>query len=359
MPVVLNQTKSDYPFGMVMPGRNWTAASAEGYRFGFNGKEGDGEIKGEDNSLDFGANIYDPRIGKWFKVDDLSAIYPENSPFSFAANNPIMYIDRDGNKLTAANVESMMTLMEHFSTVFSDYDVMNKLFQVTEDGLSIKPISLETLYAAIRAVDAGNGDYFDERDATALAYGYYSVVNSEDVYEVEFVENDTKLDEETVFAYADLANASGDKIENGKNLPNGGAIVSNTLKTRILLNTDKIESIDVYNLTGSEVIKRNPDAGIANAIVGTYLVSEYLKDATESEKGLKSAKTGDMKMIQMKVENLGNRIVNHPQSDGSMYGIEQLYHKSEPSISGNCCDVTAIPDRIQVEVHDTSGQRDF
>jgi len=31
-------TLAQSPFGMVMPGRNWIAASAEGYRFGFNGR---------------------------------------------------------------------------------------------------------------------------------------------------------------------------------------------------------------------------------------------------------------------------------------------------------------------------------
>jgi len=57
-----------YPFGMVMPNRSWTAASAEGYRFGFNRKEEDGEIKGEKNSCDFGGRIYDPKLGNGFQL---------------------------------------------------------------------------------------------------------------------------------------------------------------------------------------------------------------------------------------------------------------------------------------------------
>jgi len=97
MPVVLNQTKSDYPFGMVMPGRNWTAASADGYRFGFNGMEGDDEISGNANDLDFGNRTYDPRIGRFRVIDLLSNKFASWSPYAFSINNPIKFEDLSGD----------------------------------------------------------------------------------------------------------------------------------------------------------------------------------------------------------------------------------------------------------------------
>ncbi|HUM47427.1 MAG TPA: hypothetical protein PLD84_10885, partial [Chitinophagales bacterium] len=51
--------KDYYPFGMLMPERNY---SSDNYRFGFNGKENDNEAKGSGNSVEFGARIYDPRL---------------------------------------------------------------------------------------------------------------------------------------------------------------------------------------------------------------------------------------------------------------------------------------------------------
>ncbi|MCU7549877.1 hypothetical protein OCK74_12165 [Chitinophagaceae bacterium LB-8] len=39
------------------------------YRYGFNGKENDNEVKGDGNSLDFGGRIYDPRLGRWHSTD--------------------------------------------------------------------------------------------------------------------------------------------------------------------------------------------------------------------------------------------------------------------------------------------------
>ena len=69
----------------------------ETYRFGFNGQETDPEIKGSGNSLDFGARIYDPRIGRWFSVDPYKSLYVPISPYSFALNSPIKLLDADGN----------------------------------------------------------------------------------------------------------------------------------------------------------------------------------------------------------------------------------------------------------------------
>ena len=69
------------------------------YRYGFNGMEKDNEVKGLANSLDFGARIYDPRIGRWLSLDPLAAKYTSLSPYNFVANNPIYLIDKDGESI--------------------------------------------------------------------------------------------------------------------------------------------------------------------------------------------------------------------------------------------------------------------
>jgi len=43
---------------MLMPNRQLNAAN---YRYGFNGKENDNEVKGVGNQVDFGERVYDPR----------------------------------------------------------------------------------------------------------------------------------------------------------------------------------------------------------------------------------------------------------------------------------------------------------
>ena len=66
------------------------------YKYSFNGKEKDDEVKGSGNSYDYGARIYDPRLGKFFSVDALSHAYPWFTPYQFAGNTPISAIDLDG-----------------------------------------------------------------------------------------------------------------------------------------------------------------------------------------------------------------------------------------------------------------------
>jgi RHS repeat-associated protein len=67
-----------------------------GDRYGFNGKENDGEVKGEGNSLDFGARVYDPRISGFLSVDPLTGSYPDISPYLYAEDNPIYLLDVEG-----------------------------------------------------------------------------------------------------------------------------------------------------------------------------------------------------------------------------------------------------------------------
>ena len=77
-----------------MPGRKFTAGTQ--YRYGFNGKENDNEVKGEGNQQDYGMRIYDPRLGKFLSVDPLMPDYPFYSPYQFAGNKPIVAADLDG-----------------------------------------------------------------------------------------------------------------------------------------------------------------------------------------------------------------------------------------------------------------------
>ena len=44
--------------------------------------EKDDEIKGTGNSYDFGARMYDSRLGRWFAIAPLSHMYPNMSDYS-------------------------------------------------------------------------------------------------------------------------------------------------------------------------------------------------------------------------------------------------------------------------------------
>jgi len=93
-PVVVN-ANDYYAFGGQMAGRGYDLNNAA-YRYGFNGKENDNEVKGAGNQQDYGMRIYDPRIGRFLSVDPITNQYPELTPYQFASNTPIQAIDLDG-----------------------------------------------------------------------------------------------------------------------------------------------------------------------------------------------------------------------------------------------------------------------
>jgi RHS repeat-associated protein len=85
-----------YPGGMPQPGRGYVQNASKPYRFGFNGKENDNEVKGKGNQQDYGMRIYDTRLQRFLSTDPLYKSYPELTPYQYASNSPIENIDLDG-----------------------------------------------------------------------------------------------------------------------------------------------------------------------------------------------------------------------------------------------------------------------
>ncbi|MFT5832538.1 MAG: RHS repeat-associated protein [Cognaticolwellia sp.] len=86
--------------------------AAEGYRYGFNGQEQDGELM--DGAVVFKYRVHDPRIGKFLSVDPLSPKYPWNSSYAFAENRVIDGIDLEG----AEHLNFMVANDKEYGRVF-------------------------------------------------------------------------------------------------------------------------------------------------------------------------------------------------------------------------------------------------
>lgn len=117
-----------YCFGSVMPGRNYQAASTNKHRFGFNGKETDPET----DLQDYGMRIYNPGLGRFLSLDPVASEFVSFSPFCFAANSPLLFIDFEGafkvEVTQAAMQKSQLSELEvaQFTQIINNIEILLK-----------------------------------------------------------------------------------------------------------------------------------------------------------------------------------------------------------------------------------------
>ena len=122
-----------------------------GYRYGFQGQERDDNVKGSGNSYDFGARMYDPRVGRWLSRDPAFKKYVDLSPYGFTANNPIIFVEIDGRVFDLSNltkgqkkaylkkVNNLKNQSKIFDYYYSYLENSEKIFTVKEDQKSDAP----------------------------------------------------------------------------------------------------------------------------------------------------------------------------------------------------------------------------
>ena len=126
---------SDYPtFGSPMPTRQWNDPNSK-YKYGFNGMENDDDINVDGGSYDFGGRIYDSRLGRWLSLDPLLKKFADVSPFNFAYNCPILFLDKDGEIIDlSALTADQLSLYEAKIKVLKESPMFKKMYERLEQS---------------------------------------------------------------------------------------------------------------------------------------------------------------------------------------------------------------------------------
>ncbi|MFN3759541.1 MAG: RHS repeat domain-containing protein [Algoriphagus aquaeductus] len=102
-PLIVQETHYD-PYGVELSGIGYQYGGIKVNPYLYNGKEltsGLGVIM-----YDYGARLYIPAIGKWFVPDPLAEKARRQSPYNYALNNSLRFIDPDG--MEAYSVQERM-----------------------------------------------------------------------------------------------------------------------------------------------------------------------------------------------------------------------------------------------------------
>ncbi len=163
-----------YPFGLEF--HNVDNAGLADFDYTYNGKEKQWEV----GYLNYGARFYDAEIGKFMTVDPLAEDYDFQSPYAYAANNPILYEDIMGlgvetiyrNKVTDEEIEvtdGVDKTIEVNETDFETAVIFASLINPVEEDGNLHSESIVGLYNEF--YDSVNS--YDEISFTNVYDHYY------------------------------------------------------------------------------------------------------------------------------------------------------------------------------------------
>ncbi|WP_292010594.1 DUF6443 domain-containing protein [Chryseobacterium sp.] len=168
----VTDTNNYYPFGLNHIGGTNNGLLGGYYNYKYNGKE----IQ-ESGMYDFGARMYMPDLGRWGVVDALSEQMRRYSPYNYAFNNPVGFIDPDGN----APYDPRAFYGEH-SAFNTDFDPNSSLSSYSGMGGSHANYFYNDLSGG--GGGAGTGGYTFSGNAASSIFNYF--VNGGDINGITF-----------------------------------------------------------------------------------------------------------------------------------------------------------------------------
>ena len=111
------------------------------------------------SNLLFAGRYYDSAVGRFLQVDPLAEKYPSVSPYNYALDNPLKYIDPDGRAVTIVINRTVDNRITTMGTISITSDIVDNTFE----GYTLEPSSSDPIKPK-----SSSGEYSAYQRATSV-----------------------------------------------------------------------------------------------------------------------------------------------------------------------------------------------
>ena len=121
------------------------------------------------NYNDFGARYYDADVGRFLAVDRFADKYPSLTPYQYAANNPVFFVDSNGDSLINVKVNDYTKNIHGITKIIIDHRFL-KTFSAIVKFAALKGIPIH-INSSFRTLKQQNGDGIQKSGTTPAKNG--------------------------------------------------------------------------------------------------------------------------------------------------------------------------------------------